>query len=318
MIEGIPKISVLVICYNQERVISRAIDSLLAQKDYIHEICVSDDCSKDRTWEILQEYSRQYPGLFVLNRNEPNVGIFENIEKTWTMPTGDLIYSLSGDDECPDGWFCKVLQSIQNRKIDIYTERIAIYGDYECIYPSGDSFVYSNRRILSGIDPVRLSLRGLIGNRSAVCTRSVVESYIKVSLGKSYIAESAQDLQLPLFADHIYYIPYVGNVYYTRIGVSVGMSDSTRKEIEDLYMYAWKMLSENGYILQSKDIAYVRLRTLKYQSYRIKTLRHYWNVFRMFFKSFDYTLTLKSFSIKRYWFAFRIRLPHLSKVKMTL
>ena len=95
MIEGIPRISVLVITYNQEDVISRAIDSLLLQRDYIYEICVSDDCSKDRTWDILQDYSAKHPGLFVLNRNDPNVGIFENIEKTWTMPTGDIIYQSS-------------------------------------------------------------------------------------------------------------------------------------------------------------------------------------------------------------------------------
>ena len=104
MIDGIPKISVLVITYNQEDVIRRAIDSLLVQKDYIYEICVSDDCSKDRTWNILKEYSEKYPGLFVLNRNNPNIGIFENIEKTWTMPTGEIIYQLSGDDACGEGW----------------------------------------------------------------------------------------------------------------------------------------------------------------------------------------------------------------------
>ena len=38
-----------------------------------------------------------------------NVGIFENIEFTWTMPEGDLIYQLSGDDECGDGFFKAVL-----------------------------------------------------------------------------------------------------------------------------------------------------------------------------------------------------------------
>ncbi|MBQ0090650.1 MAG: glycosyltransferase, partial [Prevotellaceae bacterium] len=64
MIEGIPRLSVLIITYKQEELIKRAIYSLLAKKDYIYEICVSDDCSPDGTWEVLQEYDRLYPGLF--------------------------------------------------------------------------------------------------------------------------------------------------------------------------------------------------------------------------------------------------------------
>ena len=318
MIDGIPKISVLVICYNQENVISRAIDSLLAQKDYIYEICVSDDCSKDRTWDILQEYSRQYPGLFVLNRNEPNVGIFENIEKTWTMPMGDLIYSLSGDDECPIGWFSKVLEYIRSNKIDIVNDRFAVYGDYECRYPSGDSFIYSNRHVVSGLDPVRLSLRGHIGNRSAVCSKSVIECYKKVSKGKSYIAESAQDLQLPLFAKSVYYLPCVGNVYFTRIGVSANMTQEKLKDREYLYVYAMNMLLDNGYVFTKTDLAYIQFKTLKSRPYRLEPIAHRLKVILMLLRSIDITLTLRCLRIKRYWFALMIRLPHRTPLKMSL
>ena len=114
---------------------------MLSQKDYIYEICVSDDCSPDRTWEVLQEYDRQYPGLFKLHQNHPNVGIFENIEYTWTMPTGDIIYQLSGDDECGKGWFKTVIEFIQNNNINYKEELFCIYGDYQAIYPNGDSFI---------------------------------------------------------------------------------------------------------------------------------------------------------------------------------
>lgn len=318
MLQGIPKISVLVITYNQEGLISRALDSLIIQKNYIYEICVSDDCSNDRTWNILQEYSARYPGLFVLNRNKSNVGIFENIETTWEMPTGDLIYSLSGDDECPNGWFSEVLTYIESNDIDYLNERVVIYGDYECKYPSGDSFVFSNKRILSQISPLRLSLRGHIGNRSAVCSKKVIEAYKKVSMGKSYVAECAQDLQLPLHADKVYYIPSVGNIYYTRIGVSARMDESKLKEREKLYIYAMSMIQQSGYVLQESDIAYIYLRTFKLQLYRKKTIDIWWKIFKMSYKSFDYNLSFKFFNIKRYWFAFLIRMPHKRKVRLLL
>ena len=51
-----PRFSVIIITYNQEDVIARTLESLLSQ-EHLYEICVSDDCSSDRTWEILNEYS---------------------------------------------------------------------------------------------------------------------------------------------------------------------------------------------------------------------------------------------------------------------
>ena len=200
MIEGVPKISVLIICYKQEELIKRAINSLLAQKDYIYEICVSDDCSPDRTWEVLQEYDKQYPGLFKLHQNRPNVGIFENIEYTWTMPTGDIIYQLAGDDECGEGWFKTVIEYIQNNHIDYKNELFCIYGDYKCVYPNGDSFRYNQRYAKKNKDLVRLYERGFICNRSSCYSVNVLKKFIKVSRGRSFMVENAMDLQVHLFS----------------------------------------------------------------------------------------------------------------------
>ena len=177
MINGIPKISVLIICYKQEDLIKRAINSLLAQKDYIYEICVSDDCSPDKTWDVLQEYDNKYPGLFKLHRNEPNVGIFENIEYTWGMPTGEIIYQLAGDDECGEDWFKTVVEFIQKKNIDYKKELFCIYGDYERRYPNGDVYVKHNYAVLNNKNLLKLALRGLIGNRSCCYSKKILDKH---------------------------------------------------------------------------------------------------------------------------------------------
>ena len=318
MIEGIPKLSVLVITYKQENLVKRAIDSLLAQKDYVYEICVSDDCSPDNTWKVLQEYDQKYPGLFKLNRNEPNVGIFENLEKVWTMPTGDIIYNLAGDDECPVGWFETVIKYILEKDIDYRNDYFAIYGDYECRYPSGDSFIFSNKAVNTGIDPVRLSFRGIIGNRSAIRSKKVVESFKKVSKGKSHIAESAIDRQLPLFSKKFYYIPQVGNIYYARIGVSVHIDTNTRKDREEIETYAMQVLKENGYKFKKTDESYILLKSELAKSYRIKTIGHFLKIFKLLLASFDPKVSFKAIRFKRYLFALLIRLPHKKSIKMTI
>lgn len=316
MIAGIPKISVLIITYKQEELIKRAINSLLAQKDYVYEICVSDDCSPDRTWEVLQEYDRQYPGLFKLNRNNPNLGIFANNEKVWTMPTGDLVYRVAGDDECPLGWLKKVVDYIQANHIDYLKDLFVVYGDYEARYPNGDSFVFSNKAVISGIDPVRLSMRGVIGNRSSVCSKKVVDCYKVVSKGKSQIAESAQDRQLPFFAQKFYYIPQVGNIYYARIGISAHDTISVLHEREEVETYAMQFLKENGFQFTKADEAHVLLNAELAKTYRDKSMRHFLKIIRLKIASFDPSVSFKAFRFKRYLFALRIRLPHRKPIRM--
>ena len=223
MLENIPKISVLVICYKQENVIRRAMDSLIAQKDYIYEICINDDKSPDKTWEILLEYQAKYPDLVKPVRNDPNLFIFANIEATWKRPTGNLIYQLSGDDEVPDGYFKHVCEFVKEKGLDCDNDNFCIYGDYEQVEPSGVHFYFSNKKIIK-YDPIMLKTRSLISNRSACFSIGVLRNFIPVSDGRSYAVEHVQDGQLQLFSKKNYYIPYSGNIYYSSIGVSVSMN----------------------------------------------------------------------------------------------
>ena len=327
MIEGIPKISVLIICYKQEELIKRAINSLLAQKEYIYEICVSDDCSPDNTWEVLKEYDRQYPGLFKLHQNQPNVGIFENIEYTWTMPSGDIIYQLSGDDECGEGWFKVVIEFIQNNNINYKEEPFCIYGDYRAIYPNGDSFTLKNDIINSGYSPLGLAIRKLICNRSACFSKKVLDRFIKVSNGRSYAVESAQDMQLQIMCDNNYYIPYVGNLYYTRIGVSVGNNRNGAIESKAPMEYVNDIMQAMNYELPNKDMILLKYyinRFYNNKRYNDGLLSKFSFLVKKYVLKFQKTRSLevklgvRSLRIKRYFFAFVRRIPHNKPIHWTI
>lgn len=316
MIEGIPKISVLVITYNQENVIARALDSLIAQKDYLYEICVSDDCSKDRTWDVLQEYATKYPGLFVLNRNNPNVGIFENIEKTWTMPSGDIIYQLAGDDEAGEGWFQRVVEHLLNNKIDYHNELFSVYGDYKAICPNGDSCVYTNELILRQGDVVKYSLLGMIGNRSSCFSINILKQYQKVSQGRSHIAETAQDIQLPFYTKEFYYLPYVGNMYYAGTGVSSKIDSDTAKERIDIVPYAFEFLKNNGYKIGFRERMYCKYNiSIKEGAIKGGLYPYLKAAFWFFFTYCTSINTLKK-SICRKLFSMRRRVYHTTPIKM--
>lgn len=111
---GRPLVTFYVITYNQSRFVREAVESALAQTYSPLEIVLSDDCSQDDTFEIIQETTRRYSGphTVILNRNERNLGLSEHLNRIIELASGELIVASDGDDvsrpqrteRCVDVW----------------------------------------------------------------------------------------------------------------------------------------------------------------------------------------------------------------------
>ena len=94
-----PKVSVLMITYNHEKFIAQAIESVLMQKtDFPFELVIGEDCSTDRTGEIVREYSRKYPEVIRAYVRERNLGMLENGRQVFFASRGKYLAALEGDD----------------------------------------------------------------------------------------------------------------------------------------------------------------------------------------------------------------------------
>lgn len=93
-----PSISILVITYNHEKYISQCLKSLVEQTLQPTVIMVSDDCSTDGNWEIIQSFKNEFPNLFWINRNEQNLGPRRNMELLLSRIEGDYCSFIEGDD----------------------------------------------------------------------------------------------------------------------------------------------------------------------------------------------------------------------------
>lgn len=57
-------VSICVITYNHEKYISQALEGFFKQRvDFEYEILINDDCSTDKTQEIITEYQSRYPNI---------------------------------------------------------------------------------------------------------------------------------------------------------------------------------------------------------------------------------------------------------------
>jgi glycosyltransferase involved in cell wall biosynthesis len=90
-----PIVSVCIPAYNAEHFIRETIESVLDQTYPNLEIIVSDDCSKDRTPEIVSQYSSL--GVFLI-QNSHNVGMFGNFNQVIRASSGKYILKLDADD----------------------------------------------------------------------------------------------------------------------------------------------------------------------------------------------------------------------------
>lgn len=89
-------ISVAIPTYNGEKYLREQLDSLYNQTLIPDEIVVVDDCSKDGTVSILEEYRNRYGLKYVIN--ETNLGYNKNFEKAISLCTGDYIALCDQDD----------------------------------------------------------------------------------------------------------------------------------------------------------------------------------------------------------------------------
>ena len=98
------KLSVMMITYNHERFIAQALESILAQKvNFDYEIVVGEDCSTDRTRDILMDFHRRYPDRIVPLLRDQNLGPMGNTEATLAACRGLYLGFLEGDDY----WICE-------------------------------------------------------------------------------------------------------------------------------------------------------------------------------------------------------------------
>lgn len=91
------KIDILMATYNGEKYVREQIDSILHQtfKDFCLIIC--DDCSKDGTWNILEEYAKKDSRVKIM-KNEKNLGYNKNFEKLLGQVTAEY-FMLSDQDD---------------------------------------------------------------------------------------------------------------------------------------------------------------------------------------------------------------------------
>jgi glycosyltransferase involved in cell wall biosynthesis len=94
---GSPLVSVVLPCYEAERSLAAALDSLLSQTYDRLEILALDDGSSDGTLHILEEYAARDGRVRVL-RNATNEGVIRALNRGVAAARGEVVARMDADD----------------------------------------------------------------------------------------------------------------------------------------------------------------------------------------------------------------------------
>lgn len=165
------KVSICIPCYNYAHFLSDAIESVLKQTYKNLELIIIDNCSKDNTREIVQDY------LDIDNRiryfcNKTNIGMVENWNRCLEESTGEYVKILCADDLLEPYCIEKSLTIFENypQVVLVTVGRSITTSDLQSL-----NFVSYSRKfeIINGIEVIKKCIikGNIIGEPSAVLFR---------------------------------------------------------------------------------------------------------------------------------------------------
>lgn len=95
-----PLVTFALFAYNQEQYIREAVEGAFSQTYSPLEIILSDDCSSDQTFEIMENMARNYQGphLVKVRRGERNFGLARHFDDLMRVASGQFLVAAAGDD----------------------------------------------------------------------------------------------------------------------------------------------------------------------------------------------------------------------------
>lgn len=175
------KISIITVCLNSEKTIEQTIQSVINQKCSDYEYIIIDGKSMDGTCEVIDKY-KDYISIVV---SEPDLGIYDAMNKGISLATGDIIGIINSDDWYEPG----ILSQIEKCFLD--TDADVVYGKMNLIDENGTSKVL----VPSDIEKIRYEME--IPHPTTFVKKSIYERYGVFQL--EYKIASDYELMLRLY-----------------------------------------------------------------------------------------------------------------------
>ncbi|OKH21017.1 glycosyltransferase family 2 protein [Chroogloeocystis siderophila] len=131
-----PRLSIGLPVYNGDRLLAKALDSILAQTYSDFELIISDNASTDRTQAICEGYAAK-DSRIKYTRNERNIGGHNNFNRVFELATGEYFKWAAHDDICAPDFLEKCIQVLEaNPSVVLCYPRTKLIDENEKFLPN--------------------------------------------------------------------------------------------------------------------------------------------------------------------------------------
>lgn len=221
------KVSLILTTYNCKDNLIKTFKSI-EEQDYPNiEVCISDSCSSDGTLDVIKEYARTSKHE-VVYRSEKDSGIYDGINRSIQMSSGDYLEIMNDEYTCQDA--ISTLVSAIEKTTDV----VGAHADL--VYKEGDTvkryWKMGKGSIYTGWMP---------GHPSLMLKREVYEKYGLYNTGYTCSADYEFMIRFLKDGNKLAYVPQtLISMFYG------GTSTSTAASYVTSIKEALKALKENG------------------------------------------------------------------------
>ena len=149
------KVDVLIATYNGEKYIKEQIESILSQTYQNIQLIISDDCSTDKTREILKQYEQS--DKIKIFYQEKNLGYIKNFDFLLNQVESDLYMLSDQDDVWKPEKIEKSVEKLKKENLDlVFGDLEAVDENLNTIYESFDKYMKLDRKIKKCIGSYKL------------------------------------------------------------------------------------------------------------------------------------------------------------------
>jgi glycosyltransferase involved in cell wall biosynthesis len=237
-VEQRPLVTFAVFAYNQEKYVREAVKGAFSQTYQPLEIVLSDDCSTDRTFEIMEQMAAAYQGPHTVRvrRNEVNLGTAAHFSIVAVGSTADLFIVAAGDDiSKPERTERLVLKWLQSNKASgIFHSNMLRFFDGH----GPDTAIPTRPRKILTKDQAKAAIREggsfFLFAPSFMYTRDFLIAFPPL-LGGSIVEDGPMIYRCAMVADFTYVDEYLVYVRESADNAGVGLSIGKPKHWNTLF-----------------------------------------------------------------------------------
>lgn len=227
-------VSIIITTYNRCNLLPRAINSVLNQTYKNVEIIIVDDCSIDKTQEIIKNYQKRYSNIIYIKNDIPS-GANVSRNKGIKIAQGEFIAGLDDDDE------------FLPERIELLMKH---YNNQYAFITSNNLMITANKQIPSKI-PSIVTLNDMLSN-NILMNQGLIEKDRLIKIGlydESLNACQDYDIWMRLIIEFgfVKVIPEITQIIYMNDNLR-RISTKSRKK----YLAYFKFYKKYKYLMQRK------------------------------------------------------------------